>query len=481
MPHLLSIFRAARLVGTTRGALQKRIHDGELVTFEGMLKVDDLLRLYPGTDLHHDTEFERVEKIKATAFAKRVRERTFPDPAVLMTRFRETAQELAASRLQLNHYQAIVEQLQARLAALAKADAGNGDVQALGAWLQTALAETPVPHEAARRLLAQDAVLRVMAAHVTLHPSGHEYWLEGNDSLLEAGLRAGLALNYGCTDGKCGLCKARVVTGRVIKTLNHDYVLSEAEKGMNYILLCSNTAANDVVIEALEASDESDIPLQELTAKVKSVEFPNQDLLLLHLQTPRIQRLRFLAGQSVTLTSPQGRSINLPIASCPCDDRNLLFHVRRKADNPAVAALFQVHKGDEIQLQGPQGDFLLDEDSPRTQLFLAHETGFAPIKSLLEHAMARDTGKNMYLYWQVQEQAGLYAHNLCRAWHDALENFHYHGAVSEPAVEHLLAQHPRLKDCDVYVAGPLADVERDAEQLQQAGLPAVQLKVEVSD
>ena len=46
------------------------------------------------------------------------------------------------------------------------------------------------------------------------------------------------------------------------------------------------------------------------------------DTRLLHLQTPRTNRLRFLAGQSVTLFGGAGDNdaqALYPIASCPCD------------------------------------------------------------------------------------------------------------------------------------------------------------------
>jgi len=61
-------------------------------------------------------------------------------------------------------------------------------------------------------------------------PSHREFYVEGSDTLLDAALRAGLALNYGCSNGNCGLCKARVVSGQAKKVRNHDYVLSEADK-----------------------------------------------------------------------------------------------------------------------------------------------------------------------------------------------------------------------------------------------------------
>jgi CDP-4-dehydro-6-deoxyglucose reductase len=481
MPQLLSIFRAARLVGVSRGTLQKRVHDDELPTFEGMIKATDLLRLYPGTELGHDTEYERVQHIKAAAYSKRVRERMLPSAEALLARVNLLAEELAAGRLRLAHFEDVMSRLLDRLTDMAGSSPGSNTFRDMAAWLQTELSKSIPGDEPARQLLAHDTVLRVMSAHVTLKPSGHEYWLDGTDSLLEAGLRAGLALNYGCTNGNCGLCKARVMSGQVTKIMNHDYVLSEAEKGRNYVLMCANTAATDVVIEALEAGSEFDIPMQSLVAKVKDVDFPTPDVLLLHLQTPRVQRLRFLAGQSLTLTLADGQYIDLTIASCPCDDRNLLFHIRHRLDNPIDAKFFLLGKGDEVRLTGPHGDFLLDEDSLRTQIFLAHDMGFAPIKSLIEHSLSLDRGEAMHLYWAVDDASGLYANNLCRAWHDALENFHYHPVVGASPVEQIIADHPRLQDCDVYLAGPQQKVERDAAQLRKAGLPDTQLRMEIVD
>ena len=49
MPRLITLSRAARLVGVKRGALQTRIRQGQLRTFEGELLLSDLLHAYPQT------------------------------------------------------------------------------------------------------------------------------------------------------------------------------------------------------------------------------------------------------------------------------------------------------------------------------------------------------------------------------------------------------------------------------------------------
>ena len=147
-----------------------------------------------------------------------------------------------------------------------------------------------------------------MTARVKIQPSGHAFVVDGDDTLLEAALRAGLALDYGCSIGSCGKCKARIVSGEVRKTRHSDLALTAAEKSAGIALMCCNTAVGDVVIEAREAHGAADMPLQRIDARVKAVRPLAEDVRLLHLQTPRTNRLRFLAGQSVSLALQIGRA-----------------------------------------------------------------------------------------------------------------------------------------------------------------------------
>ena len=476
MPQRLPVFRAARLVGVSRSTLQKKIHQEGVSTFEGEISVADLLTLYPKADLSHDTEYERVQHIKATAFAKRVRERVLPDADTLAARLSDLGHTLADTQRQLSQQHTIIEQVINKLSAMESNKENQEIIHELLNWIQTHLQEPESNTSPEQELLAHNTVLGIMSAHIKIQPSNHEFWLEGNNSILDAAVRSGLSLNYGCTSGNCGLCKARVVSGNVEKIQHHDYVFSEAEKSMNYILLCSCTAVSDLVIEALEAKDENDIPNQDITTKVKKAEQLSGNVLALHLQTPRVQRLRFLAGQSVTLTLPDNSTTDLPIASCPCDDRNLLFHIQQDSDTASEISTFKtLSKGDEIIVTGPHGHFLLDENSKRSQLYIAYKTGFAPIKSLIEHAMALDEATNMHLYWVADKDQDLYLNNLCRSWNDALEDFHYHPVISKDVTKEMADDFNNLADCDVYLAGTEAQTNKTREWLLNNGLPKEQL------
>ena len=327
-----------------------------------------------------------------------------------------------------------------------------------------------------------------MTAHVQIKPSGHEFFVDGNDTLLEAALRAGLALDYGCSIGSCGECKARIVSGQVQRTRHSDYPLTAAEKNAGVVLMCCTTAVGDLVIEAHEAHGTAEMPQQMIEARVKAISPIADDMRLLHLQTPRTRRLRFLAGQSVALTLPGGPMASFPLASCPCDDRNLQFHVRRRAGNPFAECVFDgLKEADTVRVEGPQGQFVLDENSPRPLIFIVWETGFPPVKSLIEHATALDGAETLSLYWLAATETGRYYDNLCRAWSDALDNFRYipltlrGGGPDEgtmlDALRTILQRHPRMEESDVYVAGPQALTETAVRWLPERGLPRAQLFV----
>ena len=476
MARLLTLSRAARLVGVRRGALQSKIRSGELAAFEGMVAAEDLLRAYPQARLEDNSALERLEAIKDSAFARRMRERLLPSSEALVARLSELSVQRAQAQAQLEHYRGIVGELQAKLREPAATPGG------LLAWLQQRLES--VAH-GGQPLLAQESFLRIMTAHVQVKPSGREYFVDGNDSLLEAALRAGLSLDYGCSIGSCGKCKARIVSGQAHRTRHSDYALTAAEKNAGVVLMCCNTALTDLVMEAREAHGAADMPLQTIDARVKSVTPLGDNVRLLHLQTPRSNRLRFLAGQSASLSLAGGISAALPVASCPCDDRNLQFHIRRRDGDAFAERVFDGLKGvDSVRVEGPRGEFVLHEESHRALVFIAGESGFAPIKSLIEHAMALDVAESLHLVWVAADSNGHYLDNLCRSWSDALDDFRYtsltaKGALAEDeaVLRQVLQDHPRLVECDVYVAGPAPWAGAAEFQLLERGLPREQLFV----
>ncbi|MGB5718407.1 MAG: 2Fe-2S iron-sulfur cluster-binding protein [Gammaproteobacteria bacterium] len=487
MPRLITLSRAARLVGVKRGALQSKIQQGELRTFEGELLLSDLLHAYPQTRIEDTTMLERVEQIMEQAVNKVIRpDEDTPDSNTLAARILVMSQELAQTRQKARRHAELIDMLKLKFEELA-ADAGQTRDTAfstLQAWFNQTLAAVEAPDDDTE-IIAKEAFLRVMAAQVRILPSGHEFLIEGSDSILEAGLRSGLALDYGCSNGNCGKCKAKVVSGQVKLIAPHDFVLSETEKGLGYILACCNTAVTDIVLEAEEAFDSHDIQRQKIEVRVKKMERPNDQVLVLHAKTPRTNRLRFLAGQYLSLQLDDLPPQDCSIASCPCDDMNLQFHIPVVAGNPFVEALLDPEKSTaRLCIEGPGGDFTLNEDSPRSLVFIAVDTGFGPVKSLIEHAMALDSAVNIYLYRIATAGNSLYLGNLCRSWVDALDNFRCSTfeATASNSVESLL---PRIMadlddvgELDFYACVPAELLDPVESYLTGHGVTAAQLRLE---
>ena len=271
-------------------------------------------------------------------------------------------------------------------------------------------------------------------ATVTVNPSGRTFVCEGKQTILEAALAASVSLEYGCSIGTCGRCQARLLDGKIEKVRHHDFTLKEAERLNGHFLLCAYSAESNVVIEAVEATTSADIPQQTIQAKVKSIKRVGRDIIILSVQTPRSTRLRFLPSQNARLTLESDTSVDLPIASCPCDDRNLEFHIRRVPYNRFSNFLFDEGLSlSSVQIDGPWGYVPQDIIEAET-LYLAQDTWIAAAKSLIEQQLANENDNLIELFWFAPKQ-DFYLSNILSAWGDAFDTFRYELiSVDEPEV-----------------------------------------------
>jgi len=487
MPELLSVSRAARLADVTRAELQKRIRRGEIETFEGQIAVSDLLRVYPEISLDNSAILERVELIKETATPKlQTQDSALPSSQVLISRLQALSEVLLRNTTELNAVVRRLDDTAGRLEALlASEPAGIREgVARLLDWLHEARGHLGERADPAARLFAKDTFLRIMAANVKIIPSGHEFFVEGSESILDASVRAGLNLSYGCSSGNCGSCKVRIVSGRVWKIRDHDYVLSEQEKRMGYVLACSNTAITDVMLEAAEALRVEDLPRQEIRSTVRKLESLTPDLIALQVQTPRTQSLRFMAGQRARLAFESDGEAELPIASCPCDGRNLQFYVRRDDADPFASKVFgNLKSHSAVTVSGPFGELVLEDDCADPTVFIAFAEGIAPIKSLVEHAVSIDAIEAFHLYWVVPEGTPHYLDRWGRSLRDALDNFRYTpltGLSAGALGEQLTRDLEDLRGHRFYVAGPPEALAGVRQALEQAGVRSDWVRTEAS-
>jgi CDP-4-dehydro-6-deoxyglucose reductase, E3 len=142
---------------------------------------------------------------------------------------------------------------------------------------------------------------------------------------------------------------------------------------------------------------------------------------------------------------------------------------------------------DLLRLRGPLGIFFLREDSTRPILLVAGGTGFAPIKAIIEHALAANIQRPLHLYWGVRARRDLYRHALAESWAQAYPQFRYTPVLSEPMPddhwtgrtgfvhEVVAADHTDLSGHAVYGSGPPPMIEAIKQSFFARGLPPEQL------
>ncbi|MEO8332741.1 MAG: flavodoxin oxidoreductase, partial [Gallionella sp.] len=159
-------------------------------------------------------------------------------------------------------------------------------------------------------------------------------------------------------------------------------------------------------------------------------------------------------------------------------DNRIEIQILRNADDAFSELLFSgLGAHGNVELDGPYGKFVLEDASTRPLIFVAFGVGFAPIKSLIQHAMSLDLAESMDLHW-LADEAGHYQNNLCRAWTDALDNFSYvphaHSDDVEANLANIVSDYPDLHRFDVYAAGTTGQLQIARRLFLEHGLPEQQ-------
>ena len=321
-----------------------------------------------------------------------------------------------------------------------------------------------------------------MSFTVRVMPSGREFAVESDETILDGALRNGLAFPYGCRGGACGACKAKLIDGSV-NYADEPMGLSEEELADNLSLLCVANAASDLTVEIKEVGAIEDIPVKTLPTKVASMERLSEEVMSLHLTLPESERMQYLAGQYVEFILKDGRRRAFSIANAPHDDETLEFHIRHIKGGEFTSHVFDdMSDGEILRIEGPLGTFFLREDSERPIIMLATGTGFGPVKAIVEHAIAEHSHRRIYVYWGARSKDALYMNELAQKWADENANIEYRPVLSRPdeawdgrrgyVQDAVIADFDDLSDFELYACGHPQMVHSAKEALVAKGMDA---------
>jgi NAD(P)H-flavin reductase len=236
-------------------------------------------------------------------------------------------------------------------------------------------------------------------------------------------------------------------------------------------LLCVCTPLTDVEVEYEEAGAQRDAVTLTFDVSVQSMRRVAPDVMIVHLQLPAGERMPFRAGQYFNVVLEDGARRAFSFATAPGDEETIEMHVRLVRGGRFTTHVFErMRSGDVLRIEGPYGHFAF-RDSAKPLIFVAGATGFAPVKSMLEHAFATGLQRRMLLYWGVRHRRDLYMADVVEGWAREHANFSFVPVLSEPAPEDqwhgrtglvheaILHDYPDLSGFDIYTCGSVKMVE----------------------
>jgi ferredoxin-NADP reductase len=116
----------------------------------------------------------------------------------------------------------------------------------------------------------------------------------------------------------------------------------------------------------------------------------------------------FKPGQWVNFRFPEGVSRAYTIASAPERPQAVQLCVRI-GHGKGGEAVSRLKAGSEISVDGPYGSFLLPDDDQRDVVFLAGDTGIAPIRSIVLHMLAKKDPRRIFVLYEPDRRNILYA------------------------------------------------------------------------
>jgi propane monooxygenase reductase component len=321
---------------------------------------------------------------------------------------------------------------------------------------------------------------------ITLLPFEKQFTCGDHETILQAAIRQGFNLRYGCKHGGCGMCKAQVVEGEVDNTAASSFALLDFEKQQGLSLLCCAYPESDVSIELWDY-DEADLlsgaTVEQFEAEVERITPLTHDIRGIQLRLATPERIEFKAGQYVDLLVPgtsEWRSYSM--ANPP--SQNGIVEIMVKLMPGGLFSTYveqQLTLGERLSLQGPYGNFHL-RDTRSEAIFIAGGSGMAPILSLLRDMADQQDSRLVTYFYGARARRDLFQLDELRGFEQRLPHFRFVPALSEPQPDDAWAGETGLitevvkrivangKSQEAYMCGPTAMIDAAIVTLQRLGV-----------
>lgn len=324
---------------------------------------------------------------------------------------------------------------------------------------------------------------------VFIPQAGRSLAVDNGQTILLAALAAGVPYPHGCKSGRCGSCKSRLVSGEVDLLPHTPFALSPEERARGLILACRAQPLTDATVAWLGGEDEiADIPVRRFEGAIAVVEDATHDIKLIRVSLDDRAGFDFKAGQYARFLYPGAPFRDYSIASRP-DEALVEFHVRRVHDGAASQRIWAgAAIGDRVTIEGPLGSAFLREKHAGPILGIAGGSGLAPVKAVVETALAKGMGQPIRVYFGARSEHDLYLLDRFAALTQRHSNLRFVPVLSEntgPAfrpgyvADAVAADLSDLDGWKAYLAGPPAMVDAAGPILLERDLRSADIHADV--
>lgn len=315
-------------------------------------------------------------------------------------------------------------------------------------------------------------------------PKSLELQVGSGDLIVDEASRSSLRVKQTCRNGVCEVCKARLVSGKLLDRRTR----REISPG-NEFMLCTAEALSDSSVETNQIYAKGELPVKKYKCQIASVELMGAHVYRVQLELPAGRLPETYAGQYLSLNITERDISSFFSIASPPNMRMIELHIQA---DPHLESAFNIIQAlqelKSVEIELPKGQACLTGLPKGELIMLAAGTGFAQMKSIIEYVLAHAPETPMFLYWGVRELHDMYLRELAEQWARDYPNFCFSALVAESDEEHVhyeqlaraVLQHPhQFEDAQFFISGSPRLVYSSMDLLEQQGVSADQFSSDV--
>ena len=319
-----------------------------------------------------------------------------------------------------------------------------------------------------------------MAYNIRIKDRAEPIVVETGRTILESALAQGIDYPHGCRSGNCGACKSVLHAGEVEMSPYSEFALSADENARGLILACRSVPWSDCHVSPVDEDENTVHASRQMTCRVSELANATHDIKIIRLNILAGGPYEFSAGQYAEVIFDGLPVRDFSMANRP-DEEPLEFHIRLVAGG-AVSPFInnELAVGDNVGIKGPLGTAYYRENHTGPIIAAAGGSGLAPIKSIVETALAKGARQDIFFYFGVRDEPDLYLERHFEDLATDHPNLNFIPVLSEPSGETdrrtgflaaaLAEDFSDLDGFKAYLAGPPIMVETSVAKLKSIGI-----------